>query len=281
MKSELDALVWSGAPNSSIRLYYAEVHGGARELLSASVAASQHKPKSSTGAVIPQNDRRLGSLSQLSPVSYELQRYADFPQRSWLRNALEQTTIWKGGEAGIECAGIAEVSAVELQNFLGNAILAVADAEDCPARRRGEVLQRDLSDLLITATDAIKRRAKAERWLPGPPHHGREFSRRELGLGANNEGARVGDPPKRLAEERVRDGIEEAVKRGLLRSNGKATSRRKYEVTDKGWQLAHGTIQVQRACLMLRDSPLQIRFVRGRMELTNESGGRLLLERTS
>ncbi len=281
MKSELDALVWSSAAPSVVRLYFAEVHGGARDLLSASAAPGQQKSKARTGTAIPANDQRLGSLSQLSAVAFELQSYADFPKRSWLRAALDQTTIWKGGRIGVERVSVAELPAVELQNFLGSAILAVADAEDAPALRAGEVLQRDLRDLLRAATDALKARAKAEGWPRGPIHRGKEFSRREFGLGRNNEGACVGDPPRPLAEERVRNGIEEAVKRKLLRSNEKKTSQRKYEVTDLGWELAHGTVQVQQACLLLRSSPLRIRLVQGRLELTADSGARVVFEPVS
>jgi hypothetical protein len=139
----------------------------------------------------------------------------------------------------------------------------------------------DWCNLLITATDAIKARAKAERWPLGPLHRGRKFSRRELGLGSNNEGACVGDAIRRLAEERARNGIEEAVRRKLLRSNEKKTSQRKYEVTDLGWELAHGTVQVQQACLLLRSSPLRIRLVQGRLELTADSGARVVFEPVS
>jgi hypothetical protein len=272
LKGELDGLVWSHE-RAVVRLFHAEVHGNRPRLMSVSVGSGAGR-RSTPILRIPKSEPRLAAFEDVFALAYELQGYGAFEQRGWLRQQIDGSVVWAGGAVGLEAVKCAEISAEELQDWLRSAICEVAAAEQPPHQRRSHVLQRDIKDLLITASDGIEARARA-LGLPrsANPHHGMQLSRRDLGLGGPGDGALVGDPPRPMAEARVRDALEECCRRKLLSDGDTKTRARKYEMTDLGWAMAHTTVKLDRACLMLRTQTLQIRFVGKALELhAGESG---------
>lgn len=281
MKAEVDSILWASPSLQLVVLFFAEVHGGATQMLSITAHSSLRKVSGAPGN-IPKLDPRLEALTEIFDVAFELQHYGDFPKRHWLRDQLfsNKNSQWRGGSAGIERINRCDFNAIDLQGVLREAILAVANAEGGKARRRSRIVEKDVKDILITATDGVKAYSKSNVGSKAmtPAATNRWFSRRDMGLGKYGSGANVGDPKRQLVETRVRGAIKEAVTRGLLDSNGETTSARKYRVTDKGWRFAHATVQVGRLQFMLRQSSLSFRFVERRMELCAEFGARVVLE---
>jgi hypothetical protein len=261
VKGEVDAVLADSA-SASIGVLWVEVHGARPAITGAFVLRGAPPNSHSATQNLPPADRRLGAASELFSISFLLLGYGDFAERGWLRGVLSGGVIWKGGDFGVEAVHVCEVDALELQEFLRKAILAVCRSVLAPTIRRDFKNEQAVKDLLRTMADVLKQRPSAKALsgqLAKPLYEDRKLSRRQFGIHASRKGVTAGDPPRVIQESVVRAALASAVKSGLLEASG-ASSDRRYKITQKGWALAHATVEVERLAAMMAQAPIQFRI---------------------
>ncbi len=265
IKGEIDGVLGSNG-SLHIGVMWSEVHGAEVQPLGAFTARSSIVVPGSGSVKLSAPDSRLEALREIHSAAYLLQAYGDFADRGWLRQRLAGGLTANGSEYGIEAVHFCDFRGIELQRFVREAVLAVARTMLADRVRRDRAAKANVKDLLLTMADALKRDARERAVGPArrtgasvSPFSGRTLSRRGFGLVARKKSVLIGDPQRSVTDSCCRDAIAEAVKQKLLIAHG-TTSDRRYEITAKGWALAHATVTLGAARAMMMRGPVTVTF---------------------